>query len=114
MLKIEIEREQDGRWIGDVPELPGVLAYGSTEAEARAKTAALALRVIADVSNMASRHPLTPAISLLPHEWLASHQGRPSIASAHSPRMDHRAAERLAPHAFAIRMARLRVCVPRR
>lgn len=48
MLKIEIEREADGRWIGEVVELPGVLAYGATEAEARPKTTALALRVIAD------------------------------------------------------------------
>lgn len=48
MLKLEIEREADGRWIGEAPDLPGVLAYGATEAEARAKTTALALRVIAD------------------------------------------------------------------
>jgi predicted RNase H-like HicB family nuclease len=48
MLKIEIEREEDGRWIGEVPALPGVLAYGATEAEARLKTTALAFRVIAD------------------------------------------------------------------
>jgi predicted RNase H-like HicB family nuclease len=48
MLKIEIEREEDGRWIGEVLELPGVLAYGATEAEVRMKTAALALSVIAD------------------------------------------------------------------
>jgi predicted RNase H-like HicB family nuclease len=48
MLKIEIEREEDGRWISEVPELPGVLAYGATEAEDRAKTSALAVWVIAD------------------------------------------------------------------
>ncbi len=48
MLKIEIAREDDGRWIGEVPSLPGVLVYGATEAEARAKAEALALRVIAD------------------------------------------------------------------
>jgi len=48
MLKIESEREEDGRWIGEFPALPGVLAYGKTEAEARAHTIALALRVIAD------------------------------------------------------------------
>jgi predicted RNase H-like HicB family nuclease len=48
MLKIELEREEDGRWIGEVPALPGVLAYGSSEAEARTRTTALALRVIAD------------------------------------------------------------------
>lgn len=48
MIKIEIEREEDGRWIGEVPALPGVLVYGATEAEARTKAIALALRVIAD------------------------------------------------------------------
>ena len=48
MLKIEIEKEEDGRWIAEVPELLGVLAYGPTEAEARTKATALALHVIAD------------------------------------------------------------------
>jgi predicted RNase H-like HicB family nuclease len=47
-MRIEIEREEDGRWIAEVPELPGVVAYGATVDEARAKAAALALRVIAD------------------------------------------------------------------
>jgi predicted RNase H-like HicB family nuclease len=48
MLSIEVEREEDGRWIGEVPGLPGVLVYGATEAEARTRAAALGLRVIAD------------------------------------------------------------------
>ena len=48
MLKIESEREEDGRWLAEVPALPGVLTYGETEAQARAKVKALALRVIAD------------------------------------------------------------------
>lgn len=48
MLKIEIEQEDDGRWIGEIAELPGVSAYGATEAEAHTKTTALALHVIAD------------------------------------------------------------------
>jgi len=48
MLKIESECEEDGRWIAEVPALPGVLVYGATNAEARAKAQALALRVIAD------------------------------------------------------------------
>jgi predicted RNase H-like HicB family nuclease len=47
-LDIEIEREEDGRWIAEVPALAGVLAYGATEREARAKVQALALRVLAD------------------------------------------------------------------
>lgn len=48
MLIIEIEREDDGRWIGEVPSLPGVLAYGASESEARTRAATLALRVVAD------------------------------------------------------------------
>ena len=47
-LGVEIEQEEDGRWIAEVPSLPGVLAYGATETEARAKAQALALRVVAD------------------------------------------------------------------
>jgi predicted RNase H-like HicB family nuclease len=47
-LKVELEQEEDGRWIGEVPDLAGVLAYGATAAEARAKVQALALRVVAD------------------------------------------------------------------
>ena len=48
MLRIESEREEDGRWIAEVPGLPGVLTYGATEIEARDRAKALALRVIAD------------------------------------------------------------------
>ena len=47
-MKIEVEREADGRWIAEVPELPGVMAYGPTKAEAIAGVEALALRVLAD------------------------------------------------------------------
>ena len=47
-MKVEIEHEADGRFIAEVPELPGVLVYGATEAEARGKAIVLALRVIAD------------------------------------------------------------------
>src|SRR2546426_985118 len=45
---VEIEREDDGRWISEVTDLPGVLAYGSTRDEAVAKAKALAFRVLAD------------------------------------------------------------------
>ena len=45
---IEHEREEDGRWLAEVPELPGVLAYGSTQDEAMAKVEVLALRVLAE------------------------------------------------------------------
>ncbi len=47
-FRIEIDREDDGRWIAEIPELPGVMAYGKTRQEAIAKVEALALRVVAD------------------------------------------------------------------
>ncbi|MBY0528266.1 MAG: type II toxin-antitoxin system HicB family antitoxin [Gemmataceae bacterium] len=47
-LTIEVEQETDGRWLAEVPELPGVLAYGQTRPEAISRVQALALRVIAD------------------------------------------------------------------
>jgi predicted RNase H-like HicB family nuclease len=47
-FKVELEQEEDGRWIAEVPDLPGVLAYGASQDEARAKAQALALRVLAD------------------------------------------------------------------
>ena len=47
-LTIELEREEDGRWIAEIPVLPGVMAYGVSRQEAIAQVQALALRVMAD------------------------------------------------------------------
>ena len=47
-MRIEIEQEEDGRWIAEVPDLPGVMVYGESRPQAIAKAEALALRVIAD------------------------------------------------------------------
>ena len=46
--EIEFEIEDDGRWIADIPALPGVMAYGATKKEAESKVQAITLRVIAD------------------------------------------------------------------
>ena len=48
MLRIETEQEEDGRWIAEVPDLPGTLVYGISRDQAIQKVQALALRVIAD------------------------------------------------------------------
>ncbi len=45
---IEFEQEGGGRWIAEIPALPGVMAYGLTRNEAESKVEAMALRVIAD------------------------------------------------------------------
>lgn len=47
-MKIKIEKEDDGRWIAEIPELPGVMCYGSTRSDAISKVQILALRVLAD------------------------------------------------------------------
>lgn len=47
-MKVEVERESDGRWIAEVPALPGAMAYGASKKEAIAKVEALVLRVLAD------------------------------------------------------------------
>ena len=45
---IEIEQEKDGRWIAEIPQIPGAMTYGSTRAEAVSRVEALALRVLAE------------------------------------------------------------------
>ena len=56
-MKVEVDIEDDGRWIAEIPELPGVMAYGSDQNEAVQKTEALALRVIADRIEHGERFP---------------------------------------------------------
>ena len=48
MFQVEVEQETDGRWIAEVPALPGVMTYGKTRDEAVTKAQALALRVLAE------------------------------------------------------------------
>ena len=47
-LTIEVEQEEDGRWLAEVPGLPGVLGYGRSRQQAVERVQALALRVLAD------------------------------------------------------------------
>ena len=48
-LRIELEREEDGRWLAAVPELPGVMAYGQFQDEAVRKAKSVALQILADM-----------------------------------------------------------------
>jgi predicted RNase H-like HicB family nuclease len=61
---IEHEQESDGRWLAEVPELPGVVAYGSTSMEAMSKAEVLALRVIADRLEHNESRPFAINISI--------------------------------------------------
>lgn len=61
---IETEKEVDGRWLAEIRDLPGVLAYGETEEEAMTKVEALALRVLADRLENQECRPMPISISL--------------------------------------------------
>jgi predicted RNase H-like HicB family nuclease len=56
-FSIEYEQESDGRWIAEVPALPGVMAYGNTKQDAEVEVTALALRVIADRTQQVRKPP---------------------------------------------------------
>ena len=66
-LTLEIEQEADGRFIAEVPDLPGVLAYGATQGQAIARAQALALRVLADRLENGE-----PAPNMLPLDFRAA------------------------------------------
>ena len=63
-LTIETEQETDGRWIAEVPELPGVLTYGASRDEAMAKAEVLALRVLAEQLEHGEARPVGVSISV--------------------------------------------------
>jgi predicted RNase H-like HicB family nuclease len=63
-LSIVVEREEDGRWLAEVPELPGVMVYAATEQEAMAKAEVLALRVLAERIEHAESGPESVHITL--------------------------------------------------
>ena len=64
-LRIELEQEEDGRWIAEVLDIPGVLAYGKSREEATSHAQALALRVIAERVEYGETRSLPFTISFL-------------------------------------------------
>ena len=64
-FRVEIEREEDGRWMAEVPDLPGVMAYGPDRATAIAKVQALAMRVLADCLEHGGETRLAEACAML-------------------------------------------------
>ena len=69
---LEFEQETDGRWIAEISELPGVMAYGATRMQAGEKAKALALRVLADRMESENVMPVINHIAFsIHHEQVA-------------------------------------------
>jgi predicted RNase H-like HicB family nuclease len=56
-FNVNFEQEDDGRWLAEIPELPGVMAYGKTKQDAKVAVVALALRVLADRTEQVRKPP---------------------------------------------------------
>jgi predicted RNase H-like HicB family nuclease len=65
-FQFEIERENDGRWIAEIPEVPGAMAYGDTEEQAKAKAYALAFYAVADDVERSNNIPDSISILRVP------------------------------------------------
>ncbi len=65
-FQFEIEREDDGRWIAEIPEVPGAMAYGDSQEEAKAKAYALALYAVADDVEKSKQIPDSISILRIP------------------------------------------------
>jgi predicted RNase H-like HicB family nuclease len=76
-LHIDIDREDDGRWIGEIADLPGLFAYGATRGEALDRVKALALRVIADRLERGERVPYLADLFCVAHAPLATEPTSP-------------------------------------
>lgn len=64
VYRVETELEEDGRWIAEIVDVPGVLAYGATEQEAKAAAQVLALRVLADEIEASKEPAETVTVSI--------------------------------------------------
>jgi len=86
-MRIETDREEDGRWIAEVPELPGVVVYGKTREEAINRVEALALRVIADRLDHVKPFPNLTSCLLSQHDPVAFFQSTPGVCCFTSHRL---------------------------
>jgi predicted RNase H-like HicB family nuclease len=112
-FRVEIEQENDGRWIEEVIDLPGVLAYGNTAEEAQAKVQALALRVVADRLEPV-KLALSSLLSLLrPHEPVVQHACPACLGCTSSNRLKHQTTIWFSPHTFSSRLAGFRIRLSR-
>jgi len=113
-LRIEIGREDDGRWIAEVPQLPGVLAYGVTADEVSARAQILALRVLAERLEHGEAKAVEISISLWPRrDRFGRQRGRGGFSPRSFASAARQAPIRFPQDAHATRVVGLRLCLSR-
>jgi predicted RNase H-like HicB family nuclease len=89
-LTVEIEQEKDGRWIAEIPQIPGTMAYGRTRTEAVSRVEALALRVLAERIDMVNlRQSSKKSFRLQPHEPMRLRKGSQGFGGVAAHRLDN-------------------------
>ncbi len=90
-LAVEAERETDGRWIAEIPQIPGAMAYGATLEEAVARAEALGLRVLAERIEHGETSPEIEQVFSVTalHESVGFREGAPSLGGLAERRMEH-------------------------
>jgi len=116
-LAIEYFREEDGRWLADIPALPGVTSYGRTKKQATVAVQALALRLIADRLEHGEALPGPMNVSFIAalqtHPELAVYQSQARVSGGASNRLAHQTPERdLTSYPGTSRLVRRSVCLP--
>ena len=86
-LTLETEQETDGRWLAEVPELAGVMAYGETRNGAMARAEALAFRVLAERLEHGEAQPMPISFSIAANEPLRRREGAPRFRRAEADRL---------------------------
>jgi predicted RNase H-like HicB family nuclease len=88
-MMIEIEREEDGRWIAEVPAVAGAMAYGDTKDAAVAKVQALVLRILADRVEHGEPAAELSEVFTVAHERMAVRKGTEGSRGAFGDRLVH-------------------------
>ena len=88
---VEIEQEKDGRWIAEIPQLPGTMAYGRTRTEAVSRVEALALRVLARAHRACVnlRQSSKKSFRLQLHEPMGLCEGSQGLGGVAAHRLDN-------------------------
>ena len=110
---IDTGQEDGGRWIAEVPERPGVMAYGTTREDDRVRAQVLAPRAIAERIEQGEARRIDIRISLLLHESSAFVEGLAGTRRATANWLAPRAPVRLSSNLCAGGLARLRICIQR-